>query len=100
MTPALFFIAFIAMMIALPLAMYLYLRIDALRRTGDLPADTPDLFGWGYGGIGLDFALLFSRSFREVDSHTRRLVPIIRVGLTIGTVAMLLLLGVKAFGLD
>ena len=100
MTTALFFIGFIAMMIALPLAIYLHLRIDALRRTGDLPADTPDLFGWGYGGLGPSLSLLFSRSFREVDGHTRRLVPIVRLGLTIGSGAVLVLFGLKALGLD
>lgn len=81
-------------MLALILLVYLSLRNDALRRSGDLPASTPEVFVLGFGplggGLNLDIGLLYSRQYREVDSHTRRFVPLIRVLLPLAPVLVLL----------
>ena len=81
-------------MLALVLIAYLSLRIDSLRRSGDLPASTPEVFvlgssPWG-GGMSLNIGLLYSRQYRELDGHTRRLVPLIRVLLPLAPVLVLL----------
>lgn len=73
-------------MSAIFLALYLDLRIDALKRSGDLPGKTPQLFG-GMGQI--DLGHLYSRRFREIDAHTRRLVPFIRIALPLAAALML-----------
>jgi hypothetical protein len=79
---------------ALCLLLYLSLRLDALKRSGDLPPSTPEIFTLGFrpwgGGMSLDFMELYSRRYREVDSHTRRLVPIIRVLLPLTPVLIVL----------
>ncbi|MFC5344888.1 hypothetical protein ACETK8_02655 [Brevundimonas staleyi] len=78
---------FASWMVGLFLALYLDLRLHALKQSGDLPR-APRLYGFGLSGIGigltLDFRRLYSREFREIDGHTRRLVPIIRIALPLG----------------
>ena len=69
----------------LALLLYLDLRLHALKRCGALPASTPQLFGFAGGFAGVwqtvDLPLLYSRQYREIDGHTRRFVPIVRVTL-------------------
>lgn len=77
----------------LALLIYLDLRLQALRQSGDLPASTPQLFGFsgGFAGVWqtLDLPLLYSRHYRETDAHTRRIVPIVRVTLPLIPVLLL-----------
>ena len=79
--------------VTLALLVYLDLRLHALRRSGDLPASTPQLFGFsgGFAGVWqtLDLPLLYSRHYRETDGHTRRFVPIVRVTLPLIPVLLL-----------
>ena len=79
--------------VTLALLVYLDLRLHALRRAGDLPASTPRLFGisWGFAGAWqtLDLPLLYSRHYREIDAHTRRFVPIVRITLPLVPVLLL-----------
>jgi hypothetical protein len=76
----------------LALLMYLDLRLAALKQSGDLPASTPRLFGCSGGlssvGQTIDLQLLYSRQYREVDGHTRALVPIVRVTLPLTPVLL------------
>lgn len=69
----------------LALLLYLDLRLHALKQCGTLPASTPQLFGFAGGFAGVwqtvDLPLLYSRQYREIDGHTRRFVPIVRVTL-------------------
>lgn len=80
--------------LALCLIFYLSLRLDALKRSGDLPPSTPEIFTLGFrpwgGGMSIDIMELYSRRYREVDSHTRRLVPIIRLLLPLTPVLIVL----------
>lgn len=75
------------------LLVYLDLRLHALKQSGDLPASTPQLFGFaaGLSGAGqtIDLPLLYSRRYREIDGHTRALVPIVRVTLPLIPVLLL-----------
>jgi len=77
----------------LALLLYLDLRLSALEQRGDLPGSTPRLFGFSGGlssvGQTIDLPLLYSRRYREIDDHTRALVPIVRVTLPL-TPALLL----------
>jgi hypothetical protein len=80
--------------VGLFLALYLDLRIHALRQSGDLPESTRQLFGWsgplGGGGIGVDVVYLYGEQFRRIDKHTRRLAPIIRIALPLGIAFVLM----------
>ena len=71
----------------LALLVYLDLRLHALKQSGDLPVSTPQIFGLAGGlstfGQTIDLPLLYSRRYRETDSHTRALVPIVRVTLAL-----------------
>lgn len=73
----------LAAVVTLALLIYLDLRLHALKQSGDLPSSTPQLFGFtgGISGVWqtIDLPLLYSRRYREIDRHTRRLVPIVRV---------------------
>lgn len=69
--------------VGLVLAVYIDLRIHALRQSGDLPQKTDQLMGWS---VSIDFGYLYSSRLRLLDSHTRRLVPIIRVALPLGAI--------------
>ena len=75
------------------LLVYLDLRLLALKHSGDLPASTPQLFGLaaGLSGAGqtIDLPLLYSRRYREIDGHTRAIVPIVRVTLPLIPVLLL-----------
>jgi hypothetical protein len=75
------------------LIVYLDLRVHALRQTGDLPATTPDLLGLGYGFSGkwkaIDLPALYSRDYRTLDAHTRRVVPIVRITLPLSPLLLL-----------
>jgi len=77
----------------LALAMYLDLRIAALKQSGDLPSSTPRLFGFSGGlssvGQTINLPLLYSRQYREIDGHTRALVPIVRMTLPLTPVLLL-----------
>ena len=79
--------------VTLALLVYLDLRLHALRQSGDLPASTPRLFGFARNFTGvwqtIDLPLLYSRHYREIDAHTRRLVPIVRVTLPLIPVLLL-----------
>lgn len=79
------------------LLVYLDMRLNALKQTGDLPASTPQLFGFSGGlsslGQTIDLPLLYSRRYREIDGHTRALVPIVRV--TMPLIPVLLLVAVN-----
>lgn len=66
------------------LAAYLDLRIHALRKSGDLPLKTPQLFSYGLGSVYPKISLLYSRGFREIDGHTGLLTPAIRIFLPLG----------------
>lgn len=76
------------------LSLYLEFRIQARIDLGELPADTPRLFkGWaGFFGvsIGLHLPTLFSRRLLEVDTHTRRFVPVIRAALLLLPVSIII----------
>ena len=78
---------------SIALLLYLDLRLHALKQSGDLPASTPRLFGIGgtFAGVWqtVDLPLLYSRRYRDIDTHTRRLVPIIRVTLPLTPVLVL-----------
>ena len=89
MTVLLAIIAGLAMMTGLLLAIYLELRIDALVRSGDLPKDSPRIWGWTGVQLGISLGALYSRRLRETDAHTRALVPIIRVALPLALCAFL-----------
>ncbi|MFJ6025525.1 hypothetical protein ACIQC9_13120 [Brevundimonas sp. NPDC092305] len=71
--------------LTLILLLYLDLRLHALKQSGDLPASTPQLFGFGGNVLGagqtIDLLELYSRRYREIDTHTRRFVPVVRVSL-------------------
>jgi hypothetical protein len=77
----------------LALLVYLDLRINALKQSGDLPAATPQLFGFSRGlsavGQTVDLPLLYSREYRTIDNHTRLLVPVIRVTLPLTPILLL-----------
>jgi hypothetical protein len=77
----------------LALLMYLDLRLAALKQSGDIPASTQQLFGFSGGlssvGQTIDLPLLYSRQYREIDGHTRALVPIVRVTLPLTPVLLL-----------
>ncbi len=98
MTPLLAISAGLALVTGLLLATYLDLRIDALVRTGDLPRDTPRIWGWNGLNLGISLETLYSRRLRETDGHTRALVPIIRVALPLGFVSVLTLIFVEMIG--
>lgn len=87
---AAFLCGFTSWGVGLLLSLYIDLRIHALKQSGDLPPRTPQLFGFGSSGLGvgltLNFRRLYSREFRQIDAHTRRLVPIVRVALPLGLV--------------
>ena len=75
----------VSVVVTLTLSVYLDLRLHALRQSGDLPRSTPQLFGFAGSPAGvwqtIDLPLLYSRRYREIDRHTRLLVPIVRVSL-------------------
>lgn len=75
----------VSVIVTLALLVYLDLRLHALKQSGDLPTSTPQLFGFAGGFAGVwqtvDLPLLYSRRYREIDRHTRRLVPVVRVTL-------------------
>lgn len=83
----------ISSVVTLALLVYLDLRLHALKQTGDLPASTPQLFGFAGGFAGVwqtvDLPLLYSRRYREVDGQTRRLVPIVRIALLLVPILLL-----------
>ncbi len=83
--PALWSALALGVIITAALLLYLDLRLHALKQSGDLPASTPQLFGFAgnFAGVWqtIDLPLLYSRHYREIDPHTRRLVPIVRVTL-------------------
>lgn len=94
LAPALGITAFACWMMAIALLVYLSLRLDALKRSGDLPPSTPEIFTlglrpWG-GGMSINLMELYSRRYREVDGSTRRLVPIIRVLLPLAPMLVVL----------
>ena len=84
--------------LTLALLLYLDLRLHALKQGGVLPASTPQIFGIsrGFSGVWqtIDLPLLYSRHYREIDPHTRRFVPIVRVSLPL--IPILLLAAVLA----
>ena len=102
LAPAFGIAGFACWMLAITLLVYLSLRNDALRRSGGLPASTPEIFVLGSGpwgaGMNLDIALLYTRQYREMDGQTRRLVPLIRVLLPLTPVLILLAFVVGRFG--
>ena len=75
----------VSAIVTLALLVYLDLRLHALKQSGHLPQSTPRLFGFagGFGGVWqtVDLPLLYSRRYRMIDWHTRRLVPLVRVTL-------------------
>ena len=79
--------------VTLALLFYLDLRLPALKQSGDLPPSTPQLFGFsgGFAGVWqtIDLPLLYSRRYREIDLHTRRFVPIVRVTLPLIPILLL-----------
>lgn len=98
MTILLVIVSSLTIMAALLLTTYLELRIDALVRTGDLPRDTPRIWGWDGLNLGISLETLYSRRLRETDRHTRALVPIIRVALPLGFVTFFALAFVEMVG--
>jgi hypothetical protein len=88
----------LGVVVTLGLLLYLDLRLHALKQSSDLPASTPQIFGFsgGFSGIWqtIDLPLLYSRRYREIDRHTRRFVPIVRV--TLPLIPILLLAAVLA----
>ena len=78
--------------VTLTLLFYLDLRLHALKQSGDLPASTPRLFGFAgnFAGVWqtIDLPLLYSRHYREIDPHTRRFVPIVRITLPLVPILM------------
>lgn len=81
--PIAFGLAAVSMGISMLLIIYLELRVHALVQSGDLPEETLKFFQrrWSGGNYGYDLERLFSRRFKEVDSHARRLVPIVQIAL-------------------
>ena len=77
---------------SMALSLYIDFRVRALIDLGGLPASTPRPFSGRailFGAeIGLDIPTVFSRELREVDDHTRRLVPVIRSALLMLPVAL------------
>ena len=77
----------------LALLLYLDFLLHALKQSSDLPASTPQLFGFGRGLSGVsqtvDLPLLYSRRYRDIDAHTRRFVPVVRVSLPLTSVLLL-----------
>ncbi|WP_420470193.1 hypothetical protein [Brevundimonas sp. FT23042] len=94
LAPVLAVSASVCWAIALCLIFYLSLRLDALKRSGNLPPSTPEIFTLGFrpwgGGMSINILELYSRRYREVDGHTRRFVPIIRVLLPLAPVLLVL----------
>lgn len=85
----LFALGWLAWGIGLFLALYLDLRIHALRQSGDLPRKTDQLLGWN---VGVDVGYLYSSRLRLLDGHTRALVPIIRAAFPTGAFLAILAL--------
>ncbi|SFS33112.1 hypothetical protein [Brevundimonas viscosa] len=83
----------VAWFVTVCLLAYLDLRVYALRQSGDLPPTAPDIVGLGYGFSGrwrgIDIPALYSRAYRMLDGHTRRIVPVVRVTLPLGPVLLL-----------
>lgn len=77
----------------LALLLYLDLRLHALKQSGDLPASTPQVFGFGANFMAvwqaINLALLYSRRYREIDAHTRRLAPVIWLTLPLTPILVL-----------
>ena len=83
----------LSVVVTLALLLYLDLRLHALKQSGDLPPSTPRLFGFSGGFAGVwqtvDLPLLYSRHYREIDPHTQRFVPIVRVTLLLIPILLL-----------
>ena len=99
-----FLFAWICIAVSFLLGAYLALRIHALVRSGDLPKETLKWFRgrWSYNvfflGYGSDLKFLCSPKFRDIDSHTRRLTPIIRVAAVLGVVGFIAFAVLVALG--
>ena len=83
----------VSSVVTLALLLYLDLRLHALKQNGALPASTPQVFGvsGGFAGVWqtIDLPLLYSRRYRQIDPHTRRFVPIVRVTLPLIPILLL-----------
>ncbi|MDP3801514.1 hypothetical protein [Brevundimonas sp.] len=79
--------------VTISLLLYLEFRLHALKQSGDLPASTPSLFGFGGNFTGVwqtvDLPLLYSRHYREIDAHARQIVPIVRITLPLTPILLL-----------
>ena len=75
-------VGFGALAMSLLLIVYLDLRLHALKQSGGLSGEAPQLIRlrWDRLAAIIDMLqTLYSRPYRRLESHTLRLVPIIRV---------------------
>lgn len=82
MSSLMLFVGAGAYVISLLLMVYLDLRLHALKQSGDLSRQAPQLIvlRWiSFFAVVETLQTLYSRPYRLLETHTRRLVPIIRV---------------------